>query len=619
MALDTCAYGFTNISKKPMQKKGREITMTKKLLVLLLAIALVCAIAVGCAKKDEDTGAEDGAKEETKKDEKKEETSDEAAGEDAFLTPPGEMPIVVAGTDITLTAFAQQQPRTDDYDMGENVYTDYVVEMTGIKLEFTTAPGADAKTKLNLLINSGDYPDIIWGQLTAPEMALYGGQGILTRLNELLDEQAVNYKAVVAEIPAAAEVTKALDGSIYAMPDINQCYHCAHNGRLWVYNPWFAENNWDVPSTTDAYYELLKKVKTSDANGNGKADEIPLATSSEGMTKLYYYFMNSFMIFTADRMWVTDDGKVRAGYMEEGYKEGMKYLNMLYEEELILQEGFTIKRDELRTIGENPDGVTIFSSPAHGPGDFVKKAGPSGRWWNYLTIPPLEGPDGIRNAMYRGSYNGLNPKYFITTNCKYPKTAVRLGDAFYDFEFYWRSYGGPLGETWEYAEEGTLGIHGEPALYREIGTYGAQDMNNSWDQMNHGFRSSYIRLSNEATSADRIYNYLESRDPSLAAEMQEYGSYNEVFKYAESKNNYHPYIYGDENIVPPLIYEDVKYAEMADVKAVLEPYVDEMFARFVSGDVSIEDDWDEYLEEMEAMGLSKMLDIMQEAYDAKFN
>ena len=33
----------------------------------------------------------------------------------------------------------------------------------------------------------------------------------------------------------------------------------------------------ELPTTTEGFYELLKRFKTEDPNGNGEADEIPLS------------------------------------------------------------------------------------------------------------------------------------------------------------------------------------------------------------------------------------------------------------------------------------------------------------------------------------------------------
>ena len=54
---------------------------------------------------------------------------------------------------------------------------------------------------------------------------------------------------------------------------------------------------------------------------------------------------------------------------------------------------------------------------------------------------------------------------------------------------------------------------------------------------------------------------------------------------------------------------------MVDLTAALATYVSEMTARFTIGDVDIQDGWDDYLAELENIGLSRYLALVQEAYD----
>lgn len=50
----------------------------------------------------------------------------------------------------------------------------------------------------------------------------------------------------------------------------------------------------------------------------------------------------------------------------------------------------------------------------------------------------------------------------------------------------------------------------------------------------------------------------------------------------------------------------------------LATLVDQSFAGFVTGQLSIEDGWEQYLSELENNNLSEFLSIYQAAYDAKF-
>ncbi len=77
--------------------------------------------------------------------------------------------------------------------------------------------------------------------------------------------------------PQVKSLITLLDGKIYGLPHINDCYHCSMSQKMWVYKPWLDKLGLKVPETTDEFEAMLKAFKEKDPNGNGKADEIPLS------------------------------------------------------------------------------------------------------------------------------------------------------------------------------------------------------------------------------------------------------------------------------------------------------------------------------------------------------
>lgn len=57
---------------------------------------------------------------------------------------------------------------------------------------------------------------------------------------------------------------------------------------------------------------------------------------------------------------------------------------------------------------------------------------------------------------------------------------------------------------------------------------------------------------------------------------------------------------------------------MANSQSVILSYVKETAARFITGDLDAEADWDAYLKELEVKGVKNLKDIYQAAYDAKY-
>ena len=58
--------------------------------------------------------------------------------------------------------------------------------------------------------------------------------------------------------------------------------------------------------------------------------------------------------------------------------------------------------------------------------------------------------------------------------------------------------------------------------------------------------------------------------------------------------------------------------EYNNLRTEIMAYQDESWTKFVTGDLSVDSDWDEYVETIEGMGLARMLEIAQTVYDRQY-
>src|SRR5260221_1036192 len=93
---------------------------------------------------------------------------------------------------------------------------------TGIHLDFQHPPLGQDTEQFNLLAASGKYPDIVeynWlGASGGP--ARYLRDGVIIRLNDLIDKYAPNLKAVLAKHPEWRKQIVTDEGDIYCFPVI---------------------------------------------------------------------------------------------------------------------------------------------------------------------------------------------------------------------------------------------------------------------------------------------------------------------------------------------------------------------------------------------------------------
>ncbi|MEW4368290.1 ABC transporter substrate-binding protein [Paenibacillus kandeliae] len=506
----------------------------------------------------------------------------------------GELPITQEKTTIRIMTTSNSYVE----DFATNDFTKYLEDQTNIHIEWELVPASSAVEKLNVVLASGDLPDVIMGMNVSNEQQVaYGQQGTFIPLNTLIDKYGVNTKKMFEERPLIKQSITSSDGNIYAMPSPNECYQCSMRQKMWIYQPWLDKLGMKMPTTTEEFYEVLKAFKTKDPNGNGKADEIPLsgapiAQGANSVTSVENFLMNAFTYAPYTRIYLKD-GKAAVPYNQEGWKEGLKYLHKLYEEGLIDPQALTQDSTQLLKLGENPDVPILGASSAANMSAITQLSGSSGRWLEYKAVPPLKGPDGTQVTPFDPYQVGAGA-YVITSASKNPDAAFRLADLLYSEEMTLRSNYGVKDRDWKYVKDGELGLNGKPALFKELIKFGVTQ-NAHWAQMGPSFRTNDLRLGAAVDKDNPLEEIL----------------------YTETKDKYEPYKQETASIMPPLFFSADQTSEMADLSKTLWDYVNEMNARFITGDQDVDAGWDTYVQTLDSMGLPRYLEIYQQVYDAR--
>lgn len=538
------------------------------------------AILSGCADKGDSKGASGNSQK-------------------AAVTEAGQLPITNEKT--TIKVLVKGSPFVEDFS--KNEFTKFLEEKTNIHIEWDVAPEKSATEKLNLVLGSGDLPDVIMGFGVSPtQQLIYGSQGDFLDLTPYIEKYGVETKKMFDKVPGVKEAITAPGGKIYALPMVNECYHCSMSQKLWIYKPWLDKLGLAVPKTTDELYEVLKAFKTKDPNGNGKADEIPLAGAAVGPNvNIDSFIMNAFILDSSangvgqnnwNRLFV-NNGKVDVPYNKPEWKEGLAYLHKLYAEGLIAPQSFTQDRDQARQMGENPDINILGAAIAQHNGVFTTFSGPSGRWLEVTAVPPLKGPKGVQITPLNNSVS--QGRFIITKASKNPEAAFRLADLLYSEEMTMRETIGRPDVEWKYADKGEIGINGKPAIWKKTGAVLPTVQNVAWSQTAPTLRTNDLRLGQVA----------DPKNPQ------------ETILYNETKQNYEPYKQNMNTVLPQLFFTNEQAMELADLEKTITDHVQEMIARFVIGDASLDKDWDGYLKNLQNMNLKRYLEIYQAAYDAK--
>ena len=193
-----------------------------------------------------------------------------AAGVPAYIPEPDTeilMPITEPLTPETVTFRVLMVSSDEVTDYDDNAFTKWLEGKTNVHVQWDLVPEDDAQSKLNVMLASGDIPDIIFGAVNPSQLLLYGSQGIFLPLNDLIADNGPRATKLMEVEPVVRDVITAPDGTIYAMPGFGVCYHCTMNQKLWLYKPWLDKLGLEIrrPPMSLRRYSRRSRSKTRTA------------------------------------------------------------------------------------------------------------------------------------------------------------------------------------------------------------------------------------------------------------------------------------------------------------------------------------------------------------------
>ncbi len=545
----------------------------KKMLCALLTGTMLLA---GCGSGG-DTGSESAAATVTTENSETTEAVSEADGtEAAGAQTSGEGPIVEEK--VTYTIACELSPNWGNPADGE--FWQWLEEETNIHIEWITYLETEADEKFKLLMASGDYPDAFIGALGGDDndVITYGSEGIYIPLNDLIEQYCPNFNRRVSEgYPDLMKMITCADGNIYGMPAV--LYNPDIYNNTFINQKWLDAVGAEVPTTTEEFEEVLRLFKENDPNGNGEADEIPMTFifSDWGASDHGPYFGAFGYPLSPDYIMI-DNKEVKYLGAEESFKEGAEWLGSLYAEGLVDRDVFT--QDDSSLAAKVSQGtVGVFSSWDKTPaGDYAD---------DYVALMPLQGPDGEQNTLVEGITGLYKGRFMITNKCENPEILMQWVDRFY--------------ESMEVGLNATYGI--------------GPDENKAWYYDDNGdivFKTGddlpeeYERGQQQlpfapAILGDGVEDFLGNEEKNeITAEMKQYAG-----KFEDGTWERWPSVY--------MTLEEKD--DIATTETDLQDYSKNQLAKWIAGESDVNADWDNYLQELENIGLSHYLEVKQQIYD----
>lgn len=510
--------------------------------------------------------------------------------------------------DIQLKIAVTLVPAVIDWETNE--FVKWLEEVTNVDLVFEQIPLEGRAEKLSLLLASGEYPDVFLSVgMTDQQITTYGaGEGLFLPLNDLIAEYGNFTDVMLEEYPGALGNMTQMDGNIYSLPEVNECYHCSLASKFWMNETWLANLGLERPTTLDELYNVLVAFRDQDANGNGDpADEIPMSGDYAGwfanperfiMSAFTYYNLDLNKTATTSQYafgLYLDGDKVVTPFALDEFKNGVAYVRKLVDEGILYEGSFTQDDNTLTQlvesglVGATNGGYFYFATLG---GDMYRQ---------YDVLMPVVGPDGYQSTMSRPHDSVSGNVFTISADCENPVAAFMIGDLLYSYAASMRSYYGVYGENWTNADEGAVGINGKDALYKLLTPWSDTEPQN------------YCVLQMTISRRDADFRLGEPSDPEID---QHSAAGLETLLYNTSMEME---AYADHSMaLPPVKFSEEENTELAIIKADLSTAIKEGMFAFFTGSRNIDTEYDSWLADLESKGLSRLEEIYQTAYDRQY-
>lgn len=569
----------------------------KKLLALLIVLCMMLGLMAGCggnadegaASAAESTAAETAAEASQVEDDPAP-AAEETAQEASVQEPAAEVESVYPLSDelITLTYWG---PDTSSSNTALPTYGNleaydfwpYVEEQTGVHLDMTIVSMMNEAEQLSLVLASGDYMDL----MAVNEAQVSGGmtallnQEIAVDIADIVEQTMPNYWGYITADGDVFKLCYNDDGQMAGTRSWAEYY--VPNQGLVVRQDLMEELGLENPNTIDELYDVLKAFKDYGMDA-------PLWMSSSGQNSVSIVGALGSCGYAGDRGSTTDhlyieDGKVVSALTSDNYKAYIELMNQWYNEGLINAD-FATNTDMDASTTSFLNNETAMINAMYGQALSLQTSlnvdNPNAQ---LCALPTPVANEGDTNPFVNDSPLSNTSWRIISTACKDVELAARYID-------------------WWYTREGYL-----------TANYGTLDLSYELDENGDPYYSDLV-INNEfgidASSAVEAY---VTTNPVFGLISMDRTVYLADAQWVDDMMVIWVEQCSNEQVLPTGVSltseetEDVT-AALSDITTAASTYT----LQFIMGDKDLAE-WDEYCEEINAMGLPNVVAIYQTAYE----
>lgn len=498
----------------------------------------------------------------------------EASAEEVLAeVPPTELPL--SDGSETFEVWMGISPAAMNYisSLAENRTYQEIMDRTGVNLSFIHFHPDTQSEQFNLICASGEYPDVMNGVVNQYTGGADKGieDEVFIDLNEYLEECAPHYYALIHSDDELYEAVTTPEGavagfySLYDEPRLNDMGYI-------IRQDWLDELDMNKPTTFDELHDVLKAFK----DDKGATDA--LFVQATGTTD---YFLGGYGVATG--MYV-DDGTIKYGPMEEGFKEYLQMMAQWYSEDLLYHdfpfygEQFAFRDPGMVGAGQ----VACFYSETGDMamyGDFSEDPDIC-----FTAMAPVsKEKDGVIYPADMAPSRADDVRWAVTTGCEDPELLISFVD-------------------YLYSEEGALlcnyGIEGETFDYDENGVPHFSDL--IYNNPTYDYRTA-------------VFIYVMDAGPTVVDPMRGTGTYTQ--EQLDSWSDWTDANLDYSHVIPNKVTLKAEDSTYNNLISDVETFMDEMTVKYITGEYSFDNYDTDFVEALKGMNIEQCIEIYQKAYD----
>lgn len=562
-----------------------------RMLSLLLMLAMMVACFAGCGDSHATSAASTGDASVTEIAEPAEEPAEEPApaeepesaveelaeapttvADSPFVNVPVELPLCDEVTSVTVWTYLL--PPIIDHvaaDYSQNISYDYLERITNVHADVNAISLFQATENLTLSIAAGDLCDITVGmqQMYPNGVESVYDAGLLVDL-VTYQELMPNYFGILEADPDLYRDVLTDEGVLPYFYQLDECINIPQG--LVIRSDWVSQVGMEIPQTYDELHDVLIAIK------NQLDVPYPLWFSYTGGT-VNSFLANGFGVSNSD-FYLAVDGEVKFSPLESGFYEYLSLMNTWYSEGLISPDFVNGTLDSMPDDDKMGD-YAIYLINRSGYGNIYNVAPDA-------EITPI--PDMVKEVGDTHHISGSsgararNLGAAVSADASDIELCCKYLDYYYTQEGTYAAFFGEPGVTYELDE------NGEPQYTDLIANH--PDLALSFAALTLCEQQSAGILLSGMDFILYGQDVVDAMDVWASTVDEDTWDYPPMAKLTQEENEAYSGLFSD-----------------------IETYVREMMLKFIIGTASLENEYEDFLQTLDSMGLQQCIDYKQAALD----